>query len=46
MKIVKKNKTYFLNFDNDTESKDIDNYVNKQLEIKIINSQAIAFLYR
>ncbi|HRS42597.1 MAG TPA: hypothetical protein P5530_01840 [Candidatus Diapherotrites archaeon] len=43
MKIVKKNKTYFLNFDKDTESKDIDNYVNKQLEIKIINSQTIAF---
>lgn len=43
MKIIKKNKTYFLNFDNDSESRDLDNYVNKRLEIKIINSQAVAF---
>lgn len=43
MKIVKKNKTYFLNFNNDIESKDLDDYVNKQLEIKKINTQAVAF---
>lgn len=43
MKIVKKNKTYFLNFNNDTESKDLDNYTNKDLDIKVINAQTIAF---
>jgi hypothetical protein len=43
MKIVKKNQTYFLNFNNDKESQELDNYTNKELEIKIINSQAIAF---
>jgi len=43
MKIVKKNQTYFLNFNNDKESQELNNYTNKELEIKIINSQAIAF---
>ena len=43
MKIVKKNKTYFINFDNDAESKDIDNYTNKELEIRVINEKTIAF---
>ncbi len=41
MKIVKKNKTYFLNFDNDAEAKDLENYINKDLEIKVINSQTL-----
>lgn len=46
MKIVKKNKTYFLNFDNDTESNDLDNYANKDLEIKVITDNVISFIVK
>ncbi len=44
MKIVKKNKTYFLNFDNEKESEDLDNYTNKNLEIKVIANNVISFV--
>lgn len=44
MKIVKKNRTYFLNFENDNESKDLDNYTNKDLEIKVIANNVISFI--
>lgn len=43
MKIIKKNKTYFLNFNNDKEAEELNNYTNKELEIKIINTNTIAF---
>jgi len=43
MKIIKKNKTYFLNFENDKESQELDNYTNKDLEIKSINAKTLAF---
>ncbi len=34
MKIVKKNETYFLNFENNSEKKELDLFVNKFLDIK------------
>lgn len=46
MKIVKKNKTYFLNFDNDTESKDLDNYTNKDLEIKVVTDNVVSLVVK
>jgi len=46
MKIVKKNKTYFLNFNNDNESSDLDNYTDKELEIKVIADNVISFVVK
>ena len=34
MKIVKKNETYFLNFENNSEKKELDLFINKSLDIK------------
>ena len=44
MKIIKKNNTYFLNFNNKNESDYLDNYTGKELEIKIINEDVLVFL--
>ncbi|MFA5746294.1 MAG: hypothetical protein WC932_05580 [archaeon] len=46
MKIVKKNKTYFLNFKDDNESNDLDNYTDKELEIKIIADNVVSFIIK
>ncbi len=44
MKIIKKNNTYFLNFNNKNESDYLDEYTGKDLEIKIINEDVVVFL--
>lgn len=43
MKIVRKNKTYFLNFKDYKEIEQLDSYINKELDIKAINKTTLAF---
>lgn len=46
MKIVKKNQTYFINFKTNIESEELDNYTNKELDLKIINDKTVIFSVR
>lgn len=46
MKIVKKNKTYFFNFNDETEAKELDNYTNKELEIKTITDNVVSLVVK